>query len=167
MLNRIFPRQIDNRHRGHWLAIWLLVAIVAMRSAIGANSMLNPRLVATSADGIPLASFDPGGAQAVVALFALLGLFQLLLAFLGVVALIRYRAMIPLIYLLLLIHLLGLRVLRLAHPIAASGASGGQIGSAIGLALLAITLAGFVLSLLGRGPLAAAAPDANARKEPA
>lgn len=167
MLNRIFPRQFDNHYRGHWLAIWLLAPIVALRLVIGTNSILNTRFVATSADGIPLSSFDAAGAQAVISLFALLGLFQLLLALQGVVVLIRYRAMIPLFYLLLLIHQLGGRALALAHPIAQSGASSAQIGSAIVLALLAITLAGFVLSLLGRGPLAAAAAEADARKEPA
>lgn len=150
MLNRIFPRQIDNQFRGRRLAIWLLIPVVVLKLIIGANSMLDTRQVATSADGIPLASFDAAGAQAVVALFALLGLFQLLLGLLGALMLIRYRAAIPLIYLLLLVQQLGFRALDLAHPIVGSGAASAGIGSALVSAILAMTVIGFVVSLLSR-----------------
>lgn len=149
MLGRIFPKQFDNFYRGHWLAIWLLVPIVLLRLVIGANSILNTRLVATTADGIPLDSFGAAGAEAVIALFALLGLYFVLLALLGILVLIRYRAMIPLMYLLLLAQQLGGRVLGLLHPIARSGASSAQLGSALILGILAATVLGFVLSLLG------------------
>src|SRR5665213_1845750 len=101
MLTRIFPKQIDNAYRGHWLAIWLMVPIVLLRLVIGFNSMVFARMVATSADGIPLDSFGTAGAEALI---ALLGLYLLLFALLGVVVLIRYRAMIPFMYLLLLIQ---------------------------------------------------------------
>ena len=165
MLNRIFPERLDNHFRGHWLAIWLLVPIVLLKLMIGANSILNTRLVATSADGIPLNSFNAGGAEAVVALFALLGLFQLLLGLQGALVLVRYRAMIPFMYLLLLVQQLGSRALGLARPIAESGASSAHLGSAVVLAILAMTLVGFVLSLLGRGYKDAGAPNLQARKE--
>ena len=155
MLNRIFPRQFDNNYRGHWLAIWLLVPLVIARLAMGTNSMLNTRLVATTADGIPLDSYGAAGAEAVIALFALSGLFLLLLALQGVVVLIRYRSMIPFMYLLLLIQQLGNRALILAHPIAKSGAPTAKLGTAFVIAILAITIAGFVLSLLHKQ----AAPD--------
>jgi hypothetical protein len=49
MLNRIFPKKIDNNFRGHWLAIWLLVPIVVARLLIGVNSILNTRSVSLSA----------------------------------------------------------------------------------------------------------------------
>jgi hypothetical protein len=145
MLNRIFPEKFDNAYRGHWLGLWLFVAIVAVRLAIGVNSILNTRLVATGPDAIPLASYDAGAQQAVLSLFALLGLSLVLFGLPGAVALIRYRTMIPFLYLLLLIQQLGGRVLSLMHPIATSGASGA--GSAIMLVLLAATVFGFFLSL--------------------
>jgi hypothetical protein len=150
MLNRIFPRQIDNNFRGHWLAIWLLVPIVVVRLLIGVNSILNTRSVAISADGIPLDSFSAAGADAVVSLFAHLGLYLLLLALLGVMVLIRYRAMIPFMYLLLLVQQLGGWAILAVHPIVSSGAASAKAGSAVVFALLAMALVGFVLSLLNK-----------------
>ncbi len=147
MLARIFPKQIDNNFRGHWLAILLFVPVVLVKLTIGVNSIVYTRYIATSADGIPLDSFSAGGAQTVVALFALLGLFQLLLALQGVVVLIRYRAMIPFTYLLLVIQQFANKAILLVHPIARSGTPGSQIGSAVVLAILAATLIGFALSL--------------------
>jgi hypothetical protein len=151
MRSRIFPKQFDNNYRGHWFGMWLLVPIVLLRLVIGTNSVLNTRLVATTADGIPLDSFGTAGADAVIALFALLGLYLLLFALLGVVVLIRYRAMIPFMYLLLLIQQLGSRALGMLHPIGRFGASSTQIGSALVLGILAATVIGFILSLLRAG----------------
>jgi hypothetical protein len=155
MVKRIFPRQFDNRFRGNRLAIWLFVPVVLIELVIGANSVFNTRAVATGPDGIPLDSFGAGGAQAVLALFALLGLCHMLFALQGVIVLVRYRAMIPFMYLLLLILQLGSKALLLVRPIARSGASSTQVGSAVILALLAMLLTGFVLSLLNQND----APD--------
>ncbi|HEY5008676.1 MAG TPA: hypothetical protein VII42_11770, partial [Caulobacteraceae bacterium] len=93
---------------------------------------------------------QPRRRASVVSLFALLGLFQLLLGLQGAVVLVRYRAMIPLMYLLLLAQQLGSRAVALARPMAESGASGAHLGSAIVLAVLAMTVVGLVLSLLGK-----------------
>ncbi len=163
MLARIFPKQIDNNYRGHWLAIWLMVPIVLLRLIIGFNSMVFTRMVATGADGIPLDSFGTASAQTVVALFALLGLNGLLLSLLGVVVLIRYRAMIPLFYLLLLLQQLGGRALQLFHTVATSGVSSAQSGSALVLGILAVTVIGFGLSLFGKSYSLARTPAEGAR----
>ena len=145
MLDRIFPRQFDNAYRGWRTAIWLFVPIVIVEFGIGANSIIDTRTVAMTADGIPLDHYANGGAEAVVALFALLGLPRVLLALLGVLALIRYRTMLPLMYLALLLLHLGSRVLNTLHPIATSAA---PTGSLVTGGLLALLLVGFVLSLL-------------------
>jgi hypothetical protein len=147
MFSRIFPAQIDNNYLGHRLAVWLLVPIVLLRAVIGFNSIFFTRTVATSADGLPLDSFTAAGAQTVLALFALLGLFSLLLALLGFVVLVRYRAMIPFLYLFLLIQELGNKAILLANPITSSAPSRTQAGSVVVLAILAMTLIGFVLSV--------------------
>ncbi len=148
MLNRVFPKQFDNTYRGHWLAVWLFVPIVLARLAMGTNSIINTRLVVTAADGIPLDSYNAGGAEAVLALFALYGLFLLLSGLQGLVVLIRYRAMIPFMYLLLLIQQLGGGALVRMHPFARSGVPTAQLGSAFVAAILAMTIIGLVLSLL-------------------
>ncbi len=33
-----FPKQVDNAHRGHWLAVWLIVPVVLIRLAQGMSS---------------------------------------------------------------------------------------------------------------------------------
>jgi hypothetical protein len=153
MLDRIFPRQFDNLYRGHWLAIWLFVPVVLVKAAQGVNSIINPYLVMTTADGIPVDSFNAAGAEAAVALFALLGLYALILPMVSAVVLIRYRTMIPFMYLMLLIVQVGSFALRFVHPLARSSAYHAvPIGLYINLGFLAVMLAGLVLSLLRATP---------------
>jgi hypothetical protein len=153
MLDRIFPKQFDNAYRGHRLAIWLLVPVVLVKAAQGVNSAINPRLVMTTADGIPVDSFNAAGAEAAVALFATLGLYVLILPLVSAAALIRYRTMIPFMYLMLPIVQLGSFALRFAHPLARSSAYHAMpIGLYINLGFLAVMLVGFALSLLRAAP---------------
>jgi hypothetical protein len=149
VLRRIFPKQFDNAYRGNQLAIWILVPVVLLEFTIGANSIINTRSVAMGADGIPLDRFDAEAATTVISLFALLGLCRVLFALQGLMVLIRYRAMIPFTYLLLLTLQLGSKVLLLLHPAIHSIGHNSATGSAVILALIAMLLTGFVLSLLG------------------
>ncbi len=153
MLKRIFPKQLDNDYRGYRLGLWILIPVVLAKLAMGANSLVNTRLVAMSADGIPLDGYSAGAAQTVIALFALWGLSNLLIGLQGVLVLVRYRAMAPFTYLLLLLQYAGSKTIAIVHPIARSGATTyGSIplGQAFILAVLALTVLGFVLSLLNR-----------------
>jgi hypothetical protein len=145
MIERLFPRQIDNHYRGHRAGLWVFGLLVAMRLVMGANSMINTRSVATGADGIPLDSFGAGGADAVIALFALVGLAKLAIGLLGLVVLIRYRAMIPLVLLLMLVEHGAGRVLLLARPIVRS--EGSATAFYINLGLGALLMLGLFLSL--------------------
>lgn len=147
MFERLFPRQLDNNYRGHWLGKWLFVGVVLARLAIGVNSTINTRFVAMSADGIPLDKYSPAAADAVVALFGISGFFLLLLSLLGLVVALRYRAMIPFIYLLLLIDQVGRRVLLQIHPIAKSGVATANLGLGFVLLILGASAIGLVLSL--------------------
>lgn len=149
MLERLLPRTIDNVYRGHRLALWLFVPVVALKMAIALGTIFNGRTSARMADGIPLDSFGAAGAEAVVALFAIWGLAQLVFGALGVLALTRYRAMIPFMFTLFTLEHLARRVLLLAHPIQRNPAA----GPFINLGLLAMMLVGLALSL--RGPVTA------------
>jgi hypothetical protein len=148
MLEKILPKQFDNAFRGHFLAVWLFGAAVLMELAMATNSLINTRTVATLADAIPLDRYVNGGADAVVAVFALAGLFRLLLALQGLLVLFRYRAMIPFMFLVLLVLHLGSKALLVLHPIARSGVSSAQLGSAFVYAIIAILFIGFALSLV-------------------
>ena len=151
MLNRIFPKQIDNAFRGHWLAILIFTLLVILRAAMGFNSITLTHMVATGADGIPLDSYGPACAAVVVLFFKNIGLFYLLLSLLGAVVLIRYRAMIPLMYLVLIVQLAGSKMLLYLYPIVKTSEM--PLGFPVNLTMLAVALIGLVLSLVGKGYL--------------
>ena len=61
MLRQLLPQRIDNRYRGHRLALWLLAVLVLMKGGIGLGTIFNGHSAAASADGIPLDTFTPAG----------------------------------------------------------------------------------------------------------
>jgi hypothetical protein len=144
MLDWILPRPLDNTYRGHPAALWLFALVVLARTGVALGIIFNGRVAAQSADGIPLDSYGAGAAQAVVTLFAILGLAQLVISVFGVLALTRYRAMIPFMFVLLLIEHLARRWILLVKPIARIGAHPGGV---LNLALIALMIVGLVLSL--------------------
>jgi hypothetical protein len=115
-----------------------------MKLGISLSSFFDTYNVVRSADGIPLDTFTSRGAETVVSVTALLGLSQFLLAVLGVLALIRYRTMIPFMYALLLVEYFAKKWIQLVKPIVRVGT---PPATYVNLALIALLLAGFVLSL--------------------
>jgi hypothetical protein len=146
-LYQIFPQRIDNSYLGHPVAIWLFIPVVVLKTGIALATIFNGHSAAQSADGIPLDSFGAGGAEAVVALFAIWGLAQLVFCVLGILALTRYRAMIPFLFVLFLLEHLARRWILLVKPIARTGT---PPGTYVNLAILALTIVGLVLSLRNR-----------------
>lgn len=144
MLNQFLPQRIDNHYRGHWLALWLLGALIVMKAGIGLGTIFNGRSAAIDADGIPLDTFTPAGADAFVAVFAAWGLSQVILNLIGALVLIRYRALVPLMFALLLLEHLGRKLVFVFLPIARSESAP---GSYINLVIVAVMIAGLVLSL--------------------
>ena len=144
MLDRIFPRQIDNNYRGHKLALWLFALLALMKLGMSLSAIFDGYNMARSADGIPINTFTSGGAEAIVSITALLGLSHFLLASLGVLALIRYRAMIPLMYVLLLVEYFAKKWILLVHPIVRTGTSPSTY---VNLVLIALLIVGLALSL--------------------
>jgi len=166
MLNRIFPRQFDNDYRGHWLGIALFILVIALKALQGGNSIVMTHQVMTGADGIPVDTYGPVAAAAAMSMFALLGMYLLVLPIVGLVALIRYRTMIPFLFVMLLLVQLGSRLLQTVNPIAriaepSMGYAGHPIGFWVNLAILAVTVLGFCLSLMGRARSAAVAEGAG------
>ena len=154
MLARVFPKQIDNAsYRGHWIAIVLLGLVAFLRLLMGVNSILNTRSVAVGADALPLDSFGPAGAQAVLSLFALNAMSNVTLGLLSVIVLLRYRAMIPLTLLLLLFDHVGRRLLLYLHPVVERAESAApSVGFYLTSGILAALLIGLVFSLFGGRP---------------
>ena len=79
MLGRLLPARVDNTFHGSKLALWVFVSLLLLESMIGVNSIFMARDIASTADGIPLEAFAPAAVQAVVSLFAMLGLAHLVM----------------------------------------------------------------------------------------
>ena len=148
MFKRLLPRHIDNTYHGHKLALWLFALIVLMKSAVSINSIFNGYSVAVSADGIPLDTFTPAGAQAVVSAFAAWGLAQFVICLMCLLVLARYRAMMPFMFALLLLEHLGRRLIFRVMPIVSTGTPPGFY---VNLILTALLVVGLALSLWSRG----------------
>lgn len=152
MLDRIFPKQIDNAYRGHKLAVWILVPLALLKLVQGANvAGLNPwvssRRVLETADRVPVGDFPAEAATHLVFLFASWGLGIFLIGLLAVVVLVRYRAMIPLMYLLLLVEQIGRKVLSMEHfdrPFLSFQASAASL---INWGFMAAMVVGFLFAL--------------------
>ena len=145
MLKPLFPRQVDNTFDGYPAALWLLGLFIALKLAMSVNSMLNTAAVAAGADGLPLDSFGPAAARAVLMLFALVALGQLMLAVIALITLIRYRALVPFIYLVLLGEHLARRFIVQGYAV--ERIEGTPVGWYVNVGLLTLLTIGLVLSL--------------------
>ncbi|QNP41686.1 hypothetical protein [Lysobacter solisilvae (ex Woo and Kim 2020)] len=148
MLKRILPAHVDNRFRGHVLALWLFAPLTLMKLALGLVHILRADGGAQSVSTMPLDTYPAGAAQNIIALMARMGLEQVLLGALFLLVLLRYRALVPLMYLVAVAHFALQYSVAAMKPLALAGTSGAStmhliIGVASGIGLL--------LSLSGRG----------------
>lgn len=157
MLQRLFPKQLDNAFEGHVLALWLFAPLVIIKLLMGFNvSGLNPwidnRYIATSVDRIPLDSYGAEAASTFMFMFASWGLILFILALLGLIVLIRYRATVPLFYVMLAGEQFGRFYLNTLHPIARAVKSEGIPPSSalINWGLMAALALGLILAFLPR-----------------
>ena len=156
MLDRIFPRQLDNRYNGHWMALVQLGIFVALKLIIGFNTIFNTRSVAVGGDGFDLAAIGPAGTQALLMMFSMVALGQLVLGLLALIVLLRYRAMIPLMFLLLLIEHGSRRAIVLSHAVDRTVTV--PVGAYINLGLLILLVVGLCTSLIWKKGVRASPP---------
>lgn len=143
----ILPRAGDNDYRGQKIALWIFGILAALRLTIGINSTVKPYMIATTADGIPIASYPAAAGQTIVALFAGLGLNHLLWAVLFIIVLLRYRTLVPLMFTLRLISSIIAAIQDRLHPLPTTGAPPGRY---VMIVFLVLTISGLVLSLWPR-----------------
>ncbi len=144
MFNQILPQCVDNKYRGHKLALWLLGGIIFMKASQSMSSIFKGYSVAMGPDGIPLDTFAPAAARAVVSLFALLGFSYLVICLVGILILVRYRSLVPFMLALLVVDYLSRRMILHFLPIVRIGT---PPGAYINLALFALMVVGLGLSL--------------------
>jgi hypothetical protein len=150
MLNQLLPTRVDNTYLGQKLALWLFGVIVLMKTAMSVNSIFLGHKIATTADGIPLDTFPPAAADAIVSMFAIWGFAHFMICLLCILVLFRYRAMVPFMFLFLLLEHLGRKLVLYFIPIDRSGT---PPGTYVNLILLGVMIAGLVLSLSGKNAL--------------
>ena len=157
VLERLLPRQADNRFAGRRAALWLLGLYIALKLVMSFNSIFNTEAVAVGADHIPIGSYGAAAAREVLTLFALTALGQLALALVGVTVLVRYRSLVPFIYSVLLAEHLARRLIVQSYSVVRT--DGGSTALYVNLALMGLLALGLLLSLLPRRQPSSAAVE--------
>jgi hypothetical protein len=150
MLNRFLPQTLGNNYRGHKLALWIFALLLLIKTVMSVNSIVIGHMVAAGADGIPIDTFTPAGAQTVISAFAIWGLAHLILCLIGLVVLLRYRALVPLMFALLLLEQISRKLVLHFLPVPSHGATAGHL---VNLLLPALMFLGFSLSVWRRADL--------------
>ncbi len=118
MFGLLFPKTIDNKYRGQWLALLFFAPVLILKLMMGfnfagLNPMLDVRNILIDVDGIPLDTYSAEAASDLVFFANAWGLCLFTITVFGVIALIRYRAAIPLAILLLAIEQLGRKAISI------------------------------------------------------
>ena len=144
MFNKMLPHRIDNTYRGHKLALWLFALVVLVKTLQSLMVIFNGDSIVRSADGIPLDTYTPAGAQTVLAIWALLGLERLIIFLLCVLVLVRYRSAVSFMLALLALEYLARQLVLYFVPLVRTGT---PVGPVVNLVLFCLTVVGFALSL--------------------
>jgi len=140
MLEKMFPKQLNNDYAGSLIARWVFVLLTAVTLVRSLIHIFSPDGGAQSIATIPLDSFTSDGAAAVILTFSLWGLSQFLIGIIYIVVLWRYQALIPFMYLLIIIEYSMRIVLGFLKPIETAGTPPGAIGNLIIVPFTAIML---------------------------
>jgi hypothetical protein len=144
MLNRIFPKVVDNEYKGAKIALWVFTVLAIVSTARSLIHFLAPDGGAGIIAGLDLSK----GGDNIVFAFGLWGLSQLIYALIQLLVAFRYRKLIPLFYLILLVETLGrMAVGAMKPPVLLQGTPPGGIANYVLLPLSMILL---VLSLDAR-----------------
>jgi len=147
MLERIFPRSLDNDYRGWRVSLWLLGAISVAKALQSVMIIFNSWSTITSADGIPLDAYPHDAAVNVVATFAIGSLWRLIFCAFGALVLIRYRSGVALMFLIWIVIYLAAQALDLWHPLVRTG---NPPGVWVNLALFGLMIVGLIFAVLRR-----------------
>ncbi len=144
MFSKLLPQLVDNTYHGRTLALWLFAAVVAVKSLQCVLILSNGSYVLKGADGIPLDSYTPAGAQAVVSIWAVGSLNRLIICLLCTLVLVRYRSLIAFMFSVLAIQYLASEAIFRAIPIVRTGTPRSVV---VNLILFILTVLGLLLSL--------------------
>ena len=154
MFGMLFPKIIDNKYRGQWLALVFFLPVLILKTMMGFNvAGFNPTLdvrdILQNVDGIPLDTYSAQAASDIIFSASAWGLSLFTICLVGLIALVRYRAMIPIAILLLTVEQVG----RKAMSTAESGLGIGpdmSMGAMINWGLTIALVLALVLSVMRR-----------------
>lgn len=154
MLQRLFPRSLDNAYQGSWIAVWLFAPVLIAKTLMGFNfSGLNPIIdvgeILRTVDGVPLDTFSAEASAAVIDSAAAWGMALFTLCLFAWLVLFRYRTALPLAILLLLIEQVGRTgpgSFRVVTELI-TGSTAMSMGAMINLTMSALLLVAIALSL--------------------
>ena len=144
MIEKLFPKNIDNQYHGISIVKWIFMAMTVLTVGRSLAHIFLPDGGAQSIATIPLDGFTSSGAKVVIGMFAQWGLTQLMFGLLYVLVLWRYQSLIPLMWLFIAFEWSGRLVLGFFKPFETMGTAPGAIGNLI-FPFLALIM--FVLSL--------------------
>ena len=144
MLEKLFPKNIDNQYRGMSIAKWLFVAMTILTVGRSLAHMFLPDGGAQSIATIPLDAFSSEASMVIIGMFAQWGLTQLMFGMLYVLVIWRYQSLIPLMWTFIFFEWTGRLLLGFYKPFETVGQAPGGIGNMIFPVLALVML---VLSL--------------------
>lgn len=154
MLSRLFPRDLTNAYEGSWVALWLFVPVLIVKTLMGANfSGFNPFVdvaeILRTVDGVPLDTFSSDAAQSVLASAAAWGVALFTLCLWAWIVVIRYRAGLSLAILMLVVEQIGRTGAGSIRSLAAfADGAAPTLGAMINLTMSGLLIIAFALSLL-------------------
>ena len=143
MLEKLFPKTVNNRHRRMSFAKWVFVAMTILTIARSLAHIFLPDGGAQSIATIPLDAFSSDASAVIIGMFAQWGLTQLMFGLLYVLVLWRYRSLIPLMWLFVAFEWSGRLLLGFVKPFETLDTAPGAIGNLLFpiLALVMLVLA--------------------------
>ncbi len=107
MMNRIFPKNIDNNYQGSKIAIAILAIITIVKLLMGINiggfnPLVSTKEILTSVDAIPLDTYPLEASRTIISMAQSWGLDMLILSLLSILIMFKYRAAIPIMFLIYL-----------------------------------------------------------------
>lgn len=141
IFSRLLPETASNDYRGSRVALAVFALITLITLGRSLVHVFAPDGGAQSIASVPLDSFTPDGADAVIFVFSLWGLAQLLMGGVYVIVLLRYRTLVPLMYGFVLVEYSMRLVIGQMKPIVTAATAPGEIGNYVMVPLAALMLA--------------------------
>jgi hypothetical protein len=148
MFSKLLPQLVDNTYSGRQLALWLFAVVVAVKILQCVLIMFNGSYVLKGADGIPLDTYTPAGAQAVVSVWALASLNRPIICLLCVLVLVRYRCLVTFLFSVLAVQHLASEMILHVMPIVRTETPRALF---VNFMLFILTIAGLLLSVWKAG----------------